>query len=102
MCIRVTDKVAGNSDEEEPSEPSDLLLITGDTVFPGSCGRLDLPESDSKIMYDSLRKLAFLPDALPIYPGHSYGGSSSTIGKEKREGLLKSFSRGQWEDMMAR
>jgi glyoxylase-like metal-dependent hydrolase (beta-lactamase superfamily II) len=86
-----------------PPPPSDLLLITGDTVFPGSCGRLDLPDSDPLVMYDSLRKIAALPDGLPIYPGHSYSGASSTIGREKASGLLRpSITREQWKRMMVR
>ena len=30
----------------------DIALITGDTVFPGSCGRLDLPESEPHLMWE--------------------------------------------------
>jgi hypothetical protein len=51
-------------------------------------------------MYDSLRNLAKLPDALPVYPGHSYGGASSTIGQEKAGGLLRDMTRAQWTRMM--
>ena len=29
--------------------------ITGDTLFPGSCGRIDLPESNLRQMYNSLQ-----------------------------------------------
>lgn len=94
MCLRVT------TGAETGNEPEDVLLITGDTVFPGSCGRLDLPGSDKKIMYDSLQKLSHLDNKLPIYPGHGYGGSSSTIGREKTSGLLQHMSRAQWSRMM--
>jgi hypothetical protein len=41
-----------------------------------------------------------LNDDLPIYPGHGYGGSSSTIGKEKKSGLLQRFTRDHWLQMM--
>ena len=109
MCIRVSNRLrkeratTNESHVADEEEVDDLLLITGDTVFPGSCGRLDLPDSDPLIMYDSLRKLQALPDDLPIYPGHSYGGASSTIGKEKTSGLLRSdITRAQWKQMMAR
>jgi glyoxylase-like metal-dependent hydrolase (beta-lactamase superfamily II) len=54
-------------------------------------------------MYDSLRRLAALPDNLPIYPGHSYGGKSSTIGREKATGFLRNdITRAQWMNSMAR
>jgi len=97
MCLRVTTGAEGDNTQNI----SDILLITGDTVFPGSCGRLDLPGSDPKIMYDSLQKLTHLDNNLPIYPGHGYGGSSSTIGKEKKSGLLRDITRTQWNQMMA-
>jgi hypothetical protein len=97
------DSRTSNTADDADTALVDLLLLSGDTVFPGSCGRLDLPGSDPGIMYDSLRTLAALPDALPVYPGHSYGGSSSTIGREKATGLLRDdISRTQWMRMMAR
>ena len=73
-----------------------------DTVFPGSCGRLDLPGSDARVMYDSLRRLAALPESLVIFPGHGYNGASSTIGAEKRTGLLRPMTREQWDRSMVR
>ena len=37
-------------------------------------------------MYYSLtQRLAALPDETVLFPGHNYGGDSSTIGREKRE-----------------
>ncbi len=110
MCIRVSESGAGPASGAAASGAAagataggtDLLLVSGDTVFPGSCGRLDLPGSDPRVMYDSLRKLAALPDALPIYPGHSYGGASSTVGAEKAGGLLRDMTRSEWNRMMVR
>jgi glyoxylase-like metal-dependent hydrolase (beta-lactamase superfamily II) len=60
-------------------------LFTGDTLFVGDCGRVDLPESDVDAMYDSLlTKLCALPDDLVVYPGHDYGPRpTSTLGAEK-------------------
>jgi len=59
-------------------------LFTGDTLFPGACGRVDLPTSDPRQMMQSLRKLAALPDDTQIFAGHSYNGKcSSTIGYER-------------------
>ncbi len=61
-------------------------LFTGDTLFPGSCGRVDLPSSNPREMLNSLRKIASLPEETRIFAGHSYGGRcSSTVGQEKRE-----------------
>lgn len=59
-------------------------LFTGDTLFVGACGRVDLPSSDPRQMRESLRLLASLPENTRIFSGHGYGGrSSSTIGEEK-------------------
>jgi glyoxylase-like metal-dependent hydrolase (beta-lactamase superfamily II) len=64
----------------------DQFIFTGDTLFVGSCGRVDLPGSDVKEMYYSLfDRLAKLDENLIIYPGHNYGPTStSTIGHEKK------------------
>ncbi len=63
----------------------DGRLVSGDTLFIGSCGRTDLPGSDPTEMYYSLtQRLAALPDDTVLLPGHNYGGRSSTIGAEKR------------------
>ncbi len=57
-------------------------LFTGDTLFTGCCGRIDFPESVPDKMYDTLRRIAGMPGHLKVYPGHSYGGSESTIEHE--------------------
>ncbi len=45
-------------------------LFTGDTLFKGSCGRVDLPGGDMDEELDSLRKLCSLPGEYEVYPGH--------------------------------
>ncbi len=61
-------------------------LFTGDTLFVGSCGRVDLPGGSASELYDSLfGKLVKLDDRLEIYPGHDYGSKPiSSIGYEKK------------------
>jgi len=63
----------------------DRMLITGDTLFVGECGRTDMPGGNAKSMYDSLfHKILKLEDTVEVYPGHDYGATpSSTIGKER-------------------
>jgi hydroxyacylglutathione hydrolase len=71
----------------------DGRLISGDTLFIGSCGRTDLPGSDPTQMYYSLtQRLAALPDDTTLFPGHNYGGPSSTIGDEKRQNPFMRFA----------
>jgi len=68
-------------------------LISGDTLFIGSCGRSDLPGSDPADLYRSLNQtLRSLPDDTVVYPGHNYGDRpTSTIGHEKRRNLFMRF-----------
>jgi glyoxylase-like metal-dependent hydrolase (beta-lactamase superfamily II) len=71
----------------------DGRLISGDTLFIGSCGRTDLPGSDPGAMYYSLtQRLGALPDDTVLLPGHNYGGADSTIGAEKRQNPFMRFS----------
>jgi glyoxylase-like metal-dependent hydrolase (beta-lactamase superfamily II) len=57
-------------------------VFSGDTLFAGSIGRVDLPNGSSKDIMKSLKeKLAILPDRFIVYPGH---GPKTTIGNEKR------------------
>ncbi|HLH77974.1 MAG TPA: MBL fold metallo-hydrolase [Candidatus Binataceae bacterium] len=64
----------------------DRKLISGDTLFIGGCGRVDLPGADPAQMYHSLNHiLRNLADDTVVYPGHAYAPQpSSTIGEEKR------------------
>ncbi len=55
----------------------DGRLVAGDTLFLDGCGRTDLPGSDPDAMYDSLARLAALPDDVVVYPGHRYSVASS-------------------------
>jgi glyoxylase-like metal-dependent hydrolase (beta-lactamase superfamily II) len=63
----------------------DNRLVSGDTLFIGSCGRVDLPGSNAEEMYLSLtQRLMNLPDETILFPGHNYADkSTSTIGEQK-------------------
>ncbi|OGR92107.1 MAG: hypothetical protein A2992_04840 [Elusimicrobia bacterium RIFCSPLOWO2_01_FULL_59_12] len=61
------------------------LLLTGDTLFVGTCGRCDLPYSNPHQMYHSLTQLKKLDEKTVFYPGHDYGMTpTNTIENEKR------------------
>ena len=64
---------------------ADDKVLTGDTLFIGECGRVDLPDSNMSDMYDSLmNKISNIPDNYEVYPGHDYGPSpTSTMKVEK-------------------
>ena len=64
------------------------ILFSGDTLFTGGWGRVDLPGGDPDAMVASLARLATLPDGLRVLPGH---GSATTIARERA-----------WLEMVAR
>jgi hydroxyacylglutathione hydrolase len=80
----------------------DWYVLTGDTLFVGDVGRVDLALTDideaevrsrAKSLYESLQALLSLRDDVEVYPGH-YAGSTcgrgmdgktiTTIGRERR------------------
>jgi glyoxylase-like metal-dependent hydrolase (beta-lactamase superfamily II) len=61
-------------------------LITGDTLFIDSIGRIDLEGGNKLAMYDSLyNKILQLDKNTIILPGHNYGTKSTdTIKNQKK------------------
>lgn len=57
------------------------IIFSGDVLFAGSIGRVDLPGADPDAMEESLARLAELPDETRVLSGH---GPETTIGEEKR------------------
>jgi hydroxyacylglutathione hydrolase len=92
----------GHTPEHVSLLVDDWFVLTGDTLFVGDVGRVDLALADvdeadlqarAKILFESLQQLMSLRDDVEIYPGH-YAGSTcgrgmdgktiSTIGRERR------------------
>ena len=73
----------------------DNNLFTGDSLFVGAAGRVDVPGGDFNTLIASLtEKIAVLPDTTIIWPGHDYGDSkTTTVGREKRE---NPYLGGEW------
>jgi glyoxylase-like metal-dependent hydrolase (beta-lactamase superfamily II) len=85
-------------DERNADEP--YAVLTGDTLFIDDVGRPDLRASLgweagdlARMLYDSVHKLARLPDRTLVYPGHGAGSlcgrtisteTMSTIGAQRR------------------
>lgn len=63
VCYRLADKI-----------------FTGDTLFKGGVGRVDLPGGSYPQLQNSLRQLYRLPEELQVYPGH---GPATDLGSEK-------------------
>ena len=84
---------------ERPGDEKPWAVLTGDTLFVGDVGRVDilssrLPVTElAGLMYDSLhQKLLTLPDDTRVYPAHGAGSlcgrniskdTWSTIGRER-------------------
>jgi hydroxyacylglutathione hydrolase len=58
----------------------DGLLFSGDTLFAGGWGRVDLPGGDPAAMVESIARLATFEDRTAVLPGH---GQATTIGRER-------------------
>ncbi|MBI2128163.1 MAG: MBL fold metallo-hydrolase [Nitrosarchaeum sp.] len=81
----------------------DGKLFSGDTLFVGNCGRIDLPGGSAKELYHSLFDVLYsLNDDLVLYSGHNYGRSlTSTIGQEKITNLvMQKRTEQEFVDMM--
>jgi hydroxyacylglutathione hydrolase len=57
------------------------LVLSGDALFAGSVGRVDLPGGSMEVLMRSIEeRLLTLPDETAVYPGH---GPRTTIGNER-------------------
>jgi glyoxylase-like metal-dependent hydrolase (beta-lactamase superfamily II) len=61
-------------------EPDDGLLFSGDTLFAGGWGRVDLPGGDPAAMVESLGRFLDLEDHVRVLPGH---GPDTRIERER-------------------
>jgi glyoxylase-like metal-dependent hydrolase (beta-lactamase superfamily II) len=82
----------------------DGMLVAGDTLFLEGCGRTDLPGSDPEAMYESLQRLATLPDSTAVYPGHRYSvPSTATMAAVKDINMVfKPPTKAAWMSVFGR
>ena len=94
---------------ERADDSGPAAVFTGDTLFVGDVGRVDILSSRLPVtelagrMHDSLRRLMQLPDTTLVYPAHGAGSlcgrsiskdSWSTIGRERMtNSALRPMSR---------
>jgi hydroxyacylglutathione hydrolase len=63
------------------SIPAERALFSGDVLFQGSVGRVDLPGGDGPTLMESLRRLVeSFPEDTTVYPGHM---GITTLGAER-------------------
>lgn len=93
----------GHTPEHITLYVDEWFLLTGDVLFVGDVGRVDLGLNDSteheiqekaSRLFQSIQKLLLLPEWTEIFPGHFAGSvcgkgmdgkMSSTLGREKRK-----------------
>ena len=75
----------GHSPESMCIIVNDEYLITGDTLFIGECGRVDLPGGSASELFESFQKIKRLDPMLLVYPGHDYGSKQFTSLNEQIE-----------------
>ena len=81
----------------------DGKVFTGDTLFVGNCGRVDLPGGSARELYHSLFNiLGKMDENLILYPGHNYGSTPiSTLSKEKQSNfVLQKRSEQEFVELM--
>ena len=62
------------------------MLISGDTLFEGSIGKVDHMTGDMELEIAMIKeKLMTLPDSIKVFPGH---GNMTTIGRERKENMF--------------
>ncbi len=63
------------------SIPDEAVVFSGDVLFQGSVGRVDLPGGDGPTLMRSIRSLVeALPEETTVYPGHM---GVTTLGAER-------------------
>lgn len=74
------------------------VLVSGDTLFLEGCGRTDFPGSDPGAMYDSLTRLATLPDDTVVCAGHWYSQPAvGSLGEVKQFNyVMQPRTKEQW------
>ena len=73
----------------------DKIVFSGDTLFNGSVGRVDLPGGSLELLMHSINTILMsLPDDFKVYCGH---GISTTIGSERRQ---NPFLTGKYSEIL--
>src|SRR3954462_12307322 len=75
------------------SIPDEQVVFSGDVLFQGSVGRVDLPGGDWATLLESIRTLVdTLPPETTVYPGHM---GITTLGQERATNpFLQELARG--------
>jgi len=84
-------------------DADDRVAFVGDTLFALGCGRLF--EGTAQQMWDSLQKLAALPEDVTVYCAHEYTASNARFAlsvdaapalKDRADAIFAARERGEW------
>ncbi len=79
LCFRVLHTPGHTAGSVCYYQEQEGILFSGDTLFCGSIGRMDLPSGNQAQMKESLARLCTLPPKTIVYPGHA---QKTTIAQE--------------------
>ncbi len=106
----------GHTPEHICLNVEDWFLMTGDVLFVGDVGRIDLSLTEltreelaarARLLYHSLKRLCEFPEWMEIYPGHYRGSvcgrgiddkTVSTLGREMRNSPALQLSEAEFVD----
>ena len=74
ICLRVCPTPGHTPGSVCLYDQAEQVIFTGDTLFLGGYGRVDLPGGSFRQLRESLRFLLSLPGEIRFYPGHGPGG----------------------------
>lgn len=81
FAVRHAPGHTGGSVVFDLSDPDEAVLFSGDVLFAGSIGRVDLPGGSERDMNATLRDVIWpMDDATVVHPGH---GPSTSIARER-------------------
>lgn len=85
-CLSPRGDLGTSPFKEKLTEANQGLLITGDTLFVGSCGATHFPGGDSYMMMSTLARLSTMDPEVVVCPGHGYAPEAyTTIGRERTQ-----------------
>mmetsp|Transcript_75932 Transcript_75932/g.176107 ORF Transcript_75932/g.176107 Transcript_75932/m.176107 type:complete len:355 (-) Transcript_75932:240-1304(-) len=94
QCLSPRASVGKTPLREELTKAEAGMLITGDTLFVGNCGRTDFPGSSQEQMFASLSRLSTMDPQVVVLPGHGYSPEPfTTIGKERASNQMVQMGR---------
>merc|ERR1719203_1358202 len=79
-CLSPRSPLGKSPLKEKVNKAEAGLLITGDTLFVGSCGATHFPGGDARQMGASLARLSIMDPSVIVLPGHAYSDPFTTIG----------------------